>query len=106
MAVVEKDQMIHGMLKDEQERCERLMAALEAAIAELPRGSLHQRKVKYKDKDFTYHYLKFRDGQKSVYKHVSRSEVPVLEEKIKVRRKKEQDLKQLKARVKYLNKIL
>jgi len=106
MAVVKKDIVIHGMLQDELERCERLAASLEAAIAERPKGSLHQRKMRHKNKVHTYHYLKFRDGSKSVYKHVPEDEVERLKQLINDRRKKQKDLKQIKDRINYLKKIL
>ena len=48
MSVVKKDIVIHGMLEDEMERCERMSASLESAIAELPKGSLHQREMRNK----------------------------------------------------------
>lgn len=106
MAVVKKDIVVHGMLEDELERCERLAASLEAAIADLPKGSLHQREMRHKKKVHTYHYLKYRDGAKSVYQHVPKDEVESLGQQISERRKKEQDLKQIKNRIKYLKKLL
>lgn len=104
--MVKKDIVVHGMLQDELERCERLAGSLEAAIAELPKGSLHQRKMRHKKKVHAYHYLKYRDGSKSVYKHVPESEIESLRQLIKERRKKEKDLKQIKDRIKYLKKLL
>jgi hypothetical protein len=106
MAVVKKDIVVHGMLQDEMERCERLVASLEAAISEQPKGSLHKRDMKYKEKVSSYHYLKFREGSKSVYKHVPKREIDNLKKKINIRRKKEKELKQLKDRIKYLKKLL
>jgi hypothetical protein len=106
MSVVKKDIVVHGMLQDELERCERLAASLEAAIAELPKGSLHQRKMCHKKKVHIYHYLKFREGSQSVYKHVPENEVESLGQLINARRKKEKDLKQIKDRIRYLKRLL
>ncbi len=106
MAVVKKDIVVHGMLQDELERCEKMAASLESAVSEMPRGSLHQRNMKYKEKVYSYHHLKLRKGSKSVYKHVPKAEVAALEIQIKARQKKEKDLKQFKDRIKYLKKLL
>lgn len=106
MAVVKKDIVVHGMLQDELERCENWVASLEAAISELPKGSLHKRNMKYKEKVYSYHHLKLREGSKSVSKHVPQAEVAALEIQIKARQKKEKDLKQFKDRIKYLKKLL
>ena len=106
MVVVKRDMVVHGMLSDELERCERLVASLEAAIAELPKGSLHQREMHHKCKSHVYHYLKFRDGTKSVYRHIPQAEVENLKQRIDQRRKKEKDLKQLRDRIKYLKKLI
>ena len=106
MAVVKKDIVIQGMLQDEMERCERLVASLEVAISEQPKGSLHKRDMKHKEKVSSYHYLKFREGSKSVYKHVPEREIDDLKKRINLRRKKEKELKQFKDRIKYLKKLL
>jgi hypothetical protein len=106
MAVVKKDIVVHGMLQDELERCERLAASLEAAISELPKGSLHKRKMRHKKKVHVYHYLKFREGSKSIYKHVPETEFESLGQLINERRKKENDLKQIKDRIRYLKRLL
>ena len=106
MAVVKKDIVVHGMLQDELERCERLAASLESAISNLPKGSLHKRNMKYKEKVYAYHYLKSREGEKSVSKHIPEAEVEDLALQIKARRKKEKDLKQFRDRIKYLKKLL
>jgi hypothetical protein len=104
--VVKKDIVVHGMLKDEMERCERLAASLEAAIKELPKGSLHERKVRSKKRDLVYHYLKFREGPKSIYKHVPGHLVADLVQQIDQRRKNEKNLRQFNSRIKYLKKLL
>ena len=106
MSVVKKDKVVHGMLQEELERCERLISSLVAAIAELPKGSLHQRKIRHKNKVYSYHFCKFRDGAKSVYKQVPKNQVESLSEQIEARRKKEKNLKALNERVKYLRKLL
>jgi hypothetical protein len=106
MSVVQKDMVVHGMLQDELERCEGLSDSLEEAIFCLPKGSLHIRKVPSGKKHLLYHYLKFRNGDKSVYKHVPKRQLKELSVRIEERRKLEGKLRQIKTRIKYLRKLL
>ena len=106
MGVVQKDKVVHGMLQDELERCKGLFNSMEAAISELPKGSLHERKVHSGEKYLVYHYLKFRDGARSVYKHVPERLVQELASQIQERRKMEENLRHIRSRIKYLKKLL
>ncbi len=106
MGVVQKDKVVHGMLQDELERCEGLSSSLEAAISQLPKGSIHKRKILFGKKYRAYHYLKLRDGARSVYKHVPERLVQELASQIQERRKMEGNLRQIRSRIKYLNKLL
>jgi hypothetical protein len=106
MSVVQKDRVVHGMLQDELERCEGLSKSLDAAISHLPKGSLHVRKIPSGKKCLQYYYLKFRDGHKSVYKHVPKGLQPELSAGIEERRKLQGQLHQLNARIRYLRKLL
>ena len=106
MSVVKKDKVVYGMLQDELERCQGLSSSLVAGIAELPKGSLHVRKIPSGKKYLPYHYLKFRDGARSLYKHVPERLVQELASQIEERRKMEENLRQIRSRIKYLNKLL
>jgi len=108
MNVVHKnnDSVLQGMLQDELERCEQIVGSLREDIAELPKGSLHQRKRNYKGKVALYHFCKFRKEGKSVYEHVPAKRVALLEKQICDRRKKEDSLKKFNARLRYLKKLL
>ncbi len=108
MSVVHKnnDMVLEGMLRDELSRCENMMASLRNALAEFPKGSLHQRQRNYKGKISTYHYLKFREQGKSAYQHVPEKQVSLFEQQIAERRKKDASLKKYAARAKYLKKLL
>ena len=106
MSVVQKDKVVHGMLQDELERCEGLFRSLEEAISALPKGSLHERKIRSGKKDRQYHYLKFRDGGRSMYRHIPDRLLPDLSSQINRRRKLEEDLQQFRTRIKYLRKLL
>ena len=108
MKVVHKnnDIVLQGMLKDELERCEQIVSSLRESIAELPKGSLHQRKRNYKGKVAIYNFCKFRKEGKSVYEHVTAKRVALLENQINDRRKKEASLKKFNVRLRYLKKLL
>jgi hypothetical protein len=104
--VQKKDNAVRGMLQDELKRCKEMSESLREAIASLPKGSIHQRRVQYKKQVKIYHYLKYRNAGKSVYQHVPRAKVEQLELKISERRRKEEKLKAFEDRIKYLNKLL
>jgi len=71
----------------------------------LPKGSLHIRKKQYKGKTYSYHYLKYRQGKKSVSRHVPQKELDLLIQKLKDRKRYEKELKSYVVRMKYLEKI-
>jgi hypothetical protein len=105
MKVVEKDPHVHGMLREELKRCKDMIISLGNELLNLPKGSLHIRKKHYKGKTYSYHYLKYRQGKKSVGIHVPQKELDPLIQKMKARKRYEKELKFYEARVKYLEKI-
>jgi len=56
MKVVEKDNAVRGLLKDEYRRSRDVLAALSKKAARYPKGSLNVRKKAYKGKEYAYHY--------------------------------------------------
>ena len=106
MKVVENDKLIRGMLQEELERSRNLVRSIEEELARLPKGSLHIRKKRYKGKVYSYHYLKYRAGKKSVSKHIPAAMLEELRMKLDERRRYLQELKLIKARIKYLEKII
>jgi len=98
---VERDQLIEGMLRDELNRCREMVSSLERKLAELPKGSLHVRQ-----KVHSYHYLKFREGGKSISKHIPRDQVEKLLGQLEVRKNHEKEIQGLKKRIRYLEKML
>lgn len=108
MKVVHKnnDEVLQGMLRDELDRCQKMMDSLRADIAELPKGSVHQRKRNYKGKISVYHYRKFREAGKSVYEHIPADKLDYLKEQIEARRKKDASLKKFVDRSRYLERLL
>lgn len=106
MKVVEKDKVISGMLRDELKRCREMLGSLERSVSGLPKGIINKRKKRYKDKVYSYHYLKYRDGSKVVNKHIPNSGVQELLEKLELREKYEKEIKSYKSKIAYLSKIL
>lgn len=108
MNVVHKnrDEVLQGMLRDEMGRCQDLIESLRADIAELPKGSVHQRARNYKGKISIYHFRKYREAGKSVYEHIPANQLDELKEQIQIRRKKDALLKKYVARSRYLEKLL
>ena len=106
MKVVEKDKVIGGMLQDELKRCLETLDGLEKSISELPKGAISERKKCYKNKVYYYCYLKYRDGEKVISKHIPNREVQEIVEKLAMRRKYEKEIQSYEKRIAYLNKIL
>lgn len=106
MSVVENDKVISDMLRDELLRCEEALSAINREIAELPRGSLGVRKKLHKDREYRYHYLKFREGGKVISQHVSGSALQELQDKLALRNRYASEAKVYKSRIAYLKKLL
>ena len=104
--VVETDKVIGGMLQDELKRCQDMLDGLRKAVSGLPKGSLSEREKRYKNKAYSYCYLKYRDGEKVISKHIPNREVQEIVEKLAMRRKYEKEIQSYEKRIAYLNKIL
>jgi hypothetical protein len=106
MKVVEKDKVIGGMLRDELKRCREMLEGIEKSISGLPKGAISERKKRYKNKIYSYYYLKYRDGEKVISKHIPNKEVQGIFEKLAWRKKYEKEIQSYEKRIAYLNKIL
>jgi hypothetical protein len=106
MKVVEKDKVVGGMLQDELKRCHEVLNGLRKDISSLPKGAISERKKRYKNKVYSYYYLKYRDGEKVISKHIPNSEIQEVKEKLSVRKRYEKEIKSYEKRIAYLNKIL
>jgi hypothetical protein len=106
MKVVENDNLVRQMLREELKRCINMSASLVKMLAGLPKGSLHVRHKRYKGKKYKYHYLKYREGGKSISKHISDSDLEKLSKQLAERKKYMKELVSYKERIKYLEKIL
>ena len=106
MNVVEKKEPLVGMLEEEQARCLLAAAALEREIAHLPLGVLLVRSKRYKDRVYRYHYLKFRQGKKSVSIHVPDAGVESVRKQIASRLRYDEELRAYRSRLRFLEKAL
>ncbi len=106
MKVVEKDKVISGMLRDELKRCQEMLDGLEKSACELPKGVISERKKRYKNKVYSYYYLKYREGEKVISKHISNKEVQEILKRLELRKKYEKEMQSYKKKIAYLNKIL
>ena len=94
------------MLQDELERCQEVLNGLRKAISGLPKGAISERKKRYRDNVYSYYYLKYRDGEKVISKHIPNSEIQDVKEKLSMRKKYEKEMRSYEKRIAYLNKIL
>jgi hypothetical protein len=106
MKVVEKDKVVGGMLQDELKRCQEALNGLRKAISGLPKGAISEREKRYKNKVYSYYYLKYRDGEKVISKHIRNNEIQEVKEKLSMRKKYEKEIWAYEKRIAYLNKIL
>lgn len=106
MKVVEKDKVISGMLRDELNRCREMLAGLQNSLEGLPKGVLSERKKRYKEKNYSYYCLKYRDGKMVVNKHISGDQAPALLKKLEKRKKIEKEAQMYKKKIEYLSKML
>jgi hypothetical protein len=106
MKVVEKDKVISGMLSDELRRCQEMLDNLQKSLSALPKGALNKRKKRYKDREYSYYYLKYRDGGKVINKHISNKKVKEILENLKLRKKYEKEIQSYKKKIAYLNKLM
>lgn len=101
-----KDQSVFNMLRSERSRCVELADRLRQEIAGLPKGSLGQRKVKQGGKEYVYPCLRYRDGQKVAYEHLSRERAEEIKPLLERRKKLESSLKANKKRIATIDAIL
>jgi len=106
MKVAEKDKVISGMLMDELKRCEEMLDGLVNAASKLPKGILGLRKKQYKKKVYSYYYLKYREGEKVISKHIPNDKVQDLIKKLEQRKKYIKEIQSYKKKIVYLKKVL
>jgi len=106
MKVATRDAVIRGLLEEERRRsCEALQALLSKAEI-LPRGALNVRRKRVQGNEYFYHYIVRREGKRVVNRHVAEREVPELRQQIGERRKNREEIKIVKQRLSYLERLL
>jgi len=83
-----------------------MLDSLEKAVAILPKGAINERKKRYKDKVYSYHYLKYREGEKAFNRHIVKKELQDILKKLEQRKKYEKEIRSYKRKIAYLNKII
>jgi hypothetical protein len=106
MDVVETDAVVSEMLADELRRCEEAFEWIEKTLSLLPKGILSPRRKLQKGKEYSYHYLKFREGGKVFNQHVADDYVDKLRTELELRKKYELEAKVYRKRISYLKRLL
>ena len=106
MKVAKRDPVIHGMLQEEQQRSREVLQALLAKTEQLPKGALNVRRKQVQGKEYLYHYLVRREGQKVVNRHVAERDVAALQQQIAEREKCRAEIRVYKQRLTYLERLL
>ena len=106
MKQVENDRLVQGVLIDELRRSQEMVRLLESEAADLPRGSLHLRRKKYKDRNYEYPYLKYWEDGRSVSVHVPRADLDRIREELERRKAYENEIREYRGRIRYLERIL
>lgn len=106
MKVVEKDSAVLGLLEEEYQRCQSVLAALVSKVSQFPKGSLHARKKEIKGKEYVYHYLVAREQGRVINKHIPEAELSVFLNQIEKRKKYQLEMQVYKKRISYLEKLL
>jgi hypothetical protein len=106
MKVAKRDPVIHGMLEEEQQRSREVLRTLITNMEELPKGALNVRRKQVQGKEYLYHYLVRREGQKVVNQHVAERDVAALQQQIAEREKCWAEIRVYKQRLNYLERLL
>ncbi len=96
--------VIRGIWQEELERSENILKLNERMIQELPKGSLHVKKIKGNE----YHYLFYREARrvKSIYIGNNPDKIAILRKQIERRKILVHSIKRLKSDIKLLKKAV
>ncbi|MDD5100313.1 MAG: hypothetical protein PHP66_05120 [Syntrophales bacterium] len=106
MKVAKADPIIHGLLVEEQRRSREILQTLQVKVDKLPKGALNVRRKQIHGKEYRYHYLVKREGQRVVNQHVAERDVTALQEQIAEREKCRAEIRIYKQRLAYLERLL
>lgn len=94
--------LILSTVLEEKQRIEYMLQKYAASLAELPKGTISEKKVNEK----TYYYLKYRDGKKVISKYVGKQEIDTLRQQIDHRKHIETMIKSLQEEKAIADRIL
>ncbi len=106
MKVAKQDPVIHDLLTGEQRRSREALRAMIAKAEKLPKGALNVRRKQINGKEYLYHYLVRREGQRVVNQHVAERDVPALREQLAEREKCRAEIRVYRQRLAYLERLL
>ena len=106
MVVVERDEVVQGLLQEELERYLAAFSALEKKLTAFPKGALNIRKKVQQGRQYNYHYLVYREDDRVVNRHVSGAELPALRKLLAEREKCRKEVQAYRKRIAYLEKLL
>lgn len=106
MAVVEADVVIQGLLKEELQRCLAAVHALDTRLESFPKGSLNVRKKVQRGREYTYHYLVYREDGRVMNRHIPSAELPALRKQLVERDKCRREVRSYKKRIAYIERLL
>lgn len=94
--------ILDGVMREEHDRLNRIIAKIEQEIEELPKGYISEKKINGK----SYYYLQFRENGKVKSIYIKKDEVDAYRDLIARRNELIIKLKGLKADRKKLEKVL
>ena len=74
--------LILNIILQEKERIDRMLAKYQEELGTLPKGTISEKKVR----QFTYFYLKYRDGKKVISRYIPQKDVEAIREQVEKRR--------------------
>lgn len=101
-----KDDSVFRMLESERARCARVIEKLLSEIEKLPRGALGQRKVKTDGKEYVYPCLRYREGDRVKFEHISVRKAEELRPALERKKKLQKDLGTIRKRMHTIDGIL
>lgn len=94
--------VLDEVLLEEYERSNRIRIAMEKEMKQLPQGYISKKKINKK----IYPYIQKRCGSKIVSKYISSKNLPHLEKQIEKRRQLERSIKEQKAIIKKIERVI
>lgn len=94
--------VLMGVLEEELDRLNRQEIVYKAALQEARKGYISKKNIRGKES----YYLQWREGSQVKSKHISRDELPKIEEQVQHRKQLEASLRRVKEDQKKLRKVL